>query len=155
MHFDHLRQRPIMNEYTKPLPPINEQSRPFWQAALERRLILPRCNHCETFHTYFEPWCSQCGGEGVHWEELSGMGRIWANCRFHKVYFPGFAEVVPYNVAMVELDEGPRIMTNIVGIPTGTLEEMPIGMRVQAVFENINQEVTLVKFKPAPLNSNR
>ena len=80
-----------MSNYIKPLPPVGEQSKPFWNATREGRLQLPRCDHCGTFHTYFEPWCSHCGKEGVHWEELSGRGRIWANCRFHKVYFPGFA----------------------------------------------------------------
>ena len=65
--------------YNKPLPPITPQSRPFWEAARERRLLLPRCDHCGTFHTYFEPWCSHCGLEGVHWEELSGRGHIWTN----------------------------------------------------------------------------
>jgi uncharacterized protein len=137
-----------MSGYAKPLPPINEQSQPFWEATREDRLQLPRCNHCGTFHTYFEPWCSHCGQEGVHWEQLSGRGRIWANCRFHRVYFPGFAPEMPYNVAMVELEEGPRIMTNIVGLPTGALEEMPIGMAVEAVFESVTAEVTLVKFRP-------
>ena len=137
-----------MNEYIKPLPPIGEQSKPFWNATREGRLQLPRCDHCGTFHTYFEPWCSHCGKEGVHWEELSGRGRIWANCRFHKVYFTGFAPEMPYNVAMVELEEGPRIMTNIVGLPNGTLDEMPIGTEVKAVFERINDDVTLVKFRP-------
>jgi len=137
-----------VSEYTRPLPPITEQSRPFWEASRERRLQLPRCDHCGTFHTYFEPWCSHCGKEGVHWESLSGRGRIWANCRFHKVYFPGFATEVPYNVAMVELEEGPRVMTNIVGLAHGTLDEMPIGMQVEAVFVDVTDEVTLVKFKP-------
>jgi uncharacterized OB-fold protein len=64
------------------------------------------------------------------------------------VYFPGFAPEMPYNVAMVELEEGPRIMTNIVGLPNGTLDEMPIGTEVEAVFERINDDVTLVKFRP-------
>jgi uncharacterized OB-fold protein len=137
-----------MSGYAKPLPPINEHSQPFWEATREGRLQLPRCNHCGTFHTYFEPWCSHCGQEGVHWERLSGRGRIWANCRFHRVYFPGFAPEMPYNVAMVELEEGPRIMTNIVGLPTGALDEMPIGMAVEAVFEPITAEVSLVKFRP-------
>ncbi len=138
-----------MSEYAKPLPPISEQSKPFWDATRVGRLQLPRCDHCGTFHTYFEPWCSHCGKEGVHWEELSGRGKIWANCRFHRVYFAGFGPEMPYNVAMVELDEGPRVMTNIVGLPNGTLDEMPIGMRVEAVFESVTDDVTLVKFKPA------
>lgn len=136
----------MSTSYGKPLPAITEHSRPFWEAARQRRLELPRCDHCGTFHTYFEPWCNHCSREGVHWERLSGRGRIWANCRFHRMYFPGFDG--PYNVAMVELDEGPRLMTNIVGTPNGTLDELPIGLPVQAVFEDVTEEVTLVKFRP-------
>jgi len=131
----------------KPLPPINDKSRRYWEAAKAGRLELPRCDNCGTFHTYFEPWCNKCGHEGVHWEQLSGRGRIWANCRFHKLYFASFEPDLPYNVAMVELEEGPRMITNIVGLPTGALEEMPYGMEVEAVFERVNDEVTLVKFK--------
>jgi uncharacterized OB-fold protein len=135
--------------YSKPLPAITPQSRPFWDAAKEGRLLLPRCDHCGAFHTYFEPWCNQCGGEGTHWEELSGRGRIWANCRFHRLYFTGFEASLPYNVAIVELDEGPRMVTNIVGLREDTLDEMPIGMPVRVAFDAVTDEVTLVKFAPA------
>ena len=138
-----------MSAYSKPLPPIDDHSRPYWEAAKAGRLQLPRCNHCGTFHTYFEPWCNKCGQEGVHWEELSGQGNIWANCRFHRAYFSGFELDLPYNVALVELNEGPRLMTNIVGLSSGTLEEMPIGMPVTAVFDSVTPEVTLIKFRPA------
>jgi uncharacterized protein len=136
-----------MSSYSKPLPPIDEHSRPYWDAAKAGYLQLPRCNHCGTFHTYFEPWCNKCGGDGVHWERLSGRGRIWANCRFHRAYFEGFD--LPYNVAIVELEEGPRLVTNIVGLEHDTLDEMPIGMEVAVVFDAVTPEVTLVKFKPA------
>jgi uncharacterized OB-fold protein len=136
-----------MNAYTKPLPVITEQSKPFWDAAKAGQLLLPRCDHCGTFHTYFEPWCSHCGGEGVHWEALKGHGKIWANCRFNRVYFPGFEAELPYNVAIVELDEGPRLVTNIIGLATGALSEFPIGMEVDAVFDAVTDEVTLVKFQ--------
>lgn len=135
--------------YAKPLPAIDDHSRPFWDAARAGRLHLPRCDKCGTFHTYFEPWCNVCGHEGVHWEDLSGRGRIWANCRFHRAYFPGFEPELPYNVAMVELAEGPRLVTNIVGLERDELDEMPIGMEVEAVFDPVTPEVTLVKFKPA------
>lgn len=138
-----------MSAYDRPLPAITEQSRRFWDAAKAGRLDLPRCNNCGTFHTYFEPWCNICAHEGVHWEEVSGRGRIWANCRFHKVYFPGFKEDTPYNVAIVELEEGPRLVTNIVGLEQGTLEEMPIGMAVEAYFDPVTPEVTLIKFRSA------
>lgn len=138
-----------MNAYAKPLPPLDEHNRHFFEAAKAGRLELPRCDHCGSFHTYFEPWCNKCGHEGVHWEELSGRGRIWANCRFHKAYFKGFEAELPYNVAMVELEEGPRLVTNIVGLANGTLEEMPIGMAVEVAFDPVTEDVTLIKFKPA------
>jgi len=138
-----------VSTYTKPLPAITEQSRRFWDAAKAGRLELPRCDSCDSFHTYFEPWCNNCGHEGVHWEEVSGRGRIWANCRFHKVYFPGFKEEAPYNVAIVELEEGPRLVTNIVGLEHGTLDEMPIGMEVEAYFDPVTPEITIVKFRGA------
>lgn len=134
--------------YAKPLPRINDHSRRFWDAAKAGYLELPRCDACGAFHTYFEPWCNKCGHHGAHWERLSGRGRIWANCRFHKVYFPGFEPDVPYNVAMVELEEGCRLITNVVGLEKGTLDEMPIGMQVRAVFEPVTPDVTLVKFAP-------
>jgi uncharacterized OB-fold protein len=138
-----------MNAYTKPLPPIDEHNRHFFDAAKNGRLELPRCDNCGSFHTYFEPWCNKCNHQGVHWERLSGRGKIWANCRFHKVYFKGFEGEVPYNVAMVELEEGPRLITNIVDLPTGALGEMPIGMEVEAAFEPVTDEITLIKFRPA------
>jgi uncharacterized OB-fold protein len=138
-----------LNAYAKPLPAITAQSKPFWDAARDGYLLLPRCDHCGAFHTYFEPWCSHCGHEGVHWERLKGHGKIWGNCRFHRAYFPGFESELPYNVAIVELDEGPRLVTNIVGVPTGALDEFPIGMEVDAVFDPVTADVTLVKFKPS------
>lgn len=138
-----------MSAYSRPLPRITNQSRRFWEAAKSGVIELPRCDACGAFHTYFEPWCNMCGHEGVHWDQVSPRGRIWANCRFHKTYFAGFDEDVPYNVAIVELDDGPRLVTNIVGLESGALSEMPIGMRVQAVFEAVTEDVTLIKFRPA------
>jgi uncharacterized OB-fold protein len=96
---------------------------------------------------YFEPWCNACSEVGVEWQTLSGYGHIWANCRFHKAYFSGFQSSLPYNVAIVQLDEGPKMMTNIVNLPSGALNEMPIGMRVKTFFEDVTNEITLVKFQ--------
>jgi len=138
-----------MSEYLKPLPNITPHSKPFWDAAKEHRLLLPRCIHCKTVHMYFEPWCNACSKVGIEWQTLSGYGHIWANCRFHKSYFPGFQSFLPYNVAIVQLDEGPKMMTNIVNLHDGTLNEMPIGMRVKTFFEDVTNEITLIKFESA------
>ena len=132
--------------YDKPLPFITESSRPFWDAARKGRIVLPKCRSCGALRTYFEPWCNRCGHEGADWAPITPTGHIWANCRFHKEYFQGFTLEIPYNVAIVELDDGPRLITNIVGLNRGDLNEMPIGAPVQAVFEPVSDSVTLIKF---------
>jgi hypothetical protein len=76
---------------------------------------------------------------------VSGNGTVWSFCEFHRQYFDGFD--VPYNVALVRLDEGPRMYTNLVGVAT---EDIRCGMRVKAVFEPVDDKVTLVKFTPVP-----
>jgi uncharacterized OB-fold protein len=76
----------------------------------------------------------------------SGRGRIWSWTVFHKSYFAGFANEVPYAVAVVELAEGPRMWTQVVGIPNPDLQ---IGTPVQAIFDDVTDDVTLVKFRPS------
>jgi uncharacterized OB-fold protein len=135
-----------MSGYHKPLPVIDEHSAPFWRAARERELKLPKCTSCGALRTHFEPWCAECGSEAFEWVRLSGRGKVWSHCNFHKAYFAGFKEEVPYNVSIVELDEGPHLYTNLVGIE---YSEIHIGMPVRAHFDDVTPEVTLIKFKPA------
>jgi uncharacterized OB-fold protein len=69
---------------------------------------------------------------------------VWTKTIFHQVYFPGFRDEVPYNVVMIALDEGPRLYSNVVGTPN---DEIRIGDRVEAVFDDVTSEVTLLKFR--------
>ena len=131
--------------YTKPLPVIDEASRPFWDAAKRHELRLPCCDKCATCRTYFEKWCASCGNDTFTWKLLSGRGTVWSHCTFHRPYFQSLADEVPYNVALVELAEGPRLITNIVGIER---EKIEIGMPVEVAFDDVTDEVTLVKFRP-------
>lgn len=132
--------------YRKPLPVMDEHSTPFWQAARERRLQLPQCTSCGTLRTHFERWCADCGGEGYGWKVLSGRGKVWSHCNFHKPYFGGFKDEVPYNVAIVELEEGPHLFTNLVDV---AYSDIRIGMPVTVHFDAVTTEVTLIKFRPA------
>jgi uncharacterized OB-fold protein len=131
--------------YAKPLPTIEEGSRPFWEAAKRRQVSVQRCLGCG--HLRFPPAriCPRCRSERDQWVSLSGRGKIWSFTVFHKCYFPGFADEMPYNVAVVELDEGVRMFTNIVGVDNADLE---VGMRVRAEFFDATDEVTLIKFRP-------
>src|SRR5262245_60984165 len=102
----------------KPVPRPSPETEPFWEAAKAHRLLLPLCNTCHRF--WFPPAqrCAHCLSSDFAWREVSGHGRIYSFVVYHRVYHPGFESEVPYVVAIVELDEGPRLITNIVGITT-------------------------------------
>ena len=113
--------------YTKPLPVIDDLSRPYWSAAREHVLQLPKCDACGLVRVQFERWCPHCASEAFTWTRMSGRGKVWSFCAFHRAYFESFAADLPYNVGLVELDEGPRLMTNIVG---GDPSKLAIGQIV-------------------------
>ena len=131
--------------YDKPLPPIDERSRPWWEAAKRHELKVQRCQSCGHLAFPPAPMCPRCRGTEFGWLDVSGRGKVWSWTVFHKSYFPGFTDEIPYAVAIVELDEGPRMWTQVVGIDKSDLR---MAMPVEAVFEDITDEVTLVKFRP-------
>src|SRR5262249_25576235 len=128
----------------KPLPSISDYNRPFWEGARRHELRVQRCNACGKAWAPNGPVCPHCFSEDYTWEKTSGRGKIASWVVFHKVYHPGFARDVPYSVAFIELDEGPRIISNVVGVKN---EELEIGMPVEVVFEDVNDEISLPKFR--------
>ena len=130
--------------YTKPLPKIDERTKPHWEGNAVHELRVQRCDDCGTMRFPASRWCAHCLGEKTSWQKVSGKGKIWSWCVFHRAYFKGFESDVPYAVALVELDEGPKMYSNLVGIPR---EAIRIGMRVRAVFDKVTDDVTLVKFE--------
>jgi len=117
---------------TKPQPRPSPESAPFWEGAKAHRLLLPRCNGCGRF--WFPPSrrCVHCLSADFDWTESAGVGRIYSFVVFHRVYHPAFEQEVPYTVAIVELDEGPRLIANIVGTKPDAVR---CDMRVRVVFE--------------------
>jgi uncharacterized OB-fold protein len=133
-------------EYNKPLPNLNNpRTKPYWDAAKRHELRLQRCPTCGYVRYPQAPRCPECLEENDEWVTLSGRGKIWSFNVYHHVFNKTFAEDIPYNVALVELDEGPRLLTNIVGVPS---EELRIEMPVEVYFDDVTSDVTLVKFKP-------
>ena len=130
----------------KPAPRPSPESLPFWEAAKEKRLLLPCCKACERF--WFPPSsrCPHCLSSDFEWREAKGTGRIYSFVVFHRVYHPAFEGDVPYAVAIVELDEGPRLLTNIVGLAPN---DVRCDMKVRAVFEEARGTMTLPQFTPA------
>ena len=135
-----------MSDYRKPLPVVDERNRPYWEALKRGELRLPRCGACGKLRYVPFRRCPTCGSEDTQWSLLSGRGTIWSRTVFHQVYFEGFRAEVPYNVVLVELDEGVKLYSNIVGANNS---EIAIGRRVEATFDAVTTDVTLLKFRLA------
>jgi uncharacterized OB-fold protein len=132
-------------QYQKPLPAISSLNRPFWVGLQHRELRLQKCESCGKIWYPPAPLCPSCWSRKITWTRLSGRGRVNSWVVFHQSYFRGFDNELPYNVAEVELEEGPRLLTNLIGIATDQIRaELP----VEVVFEDATEEVTLAKFKP-------
>ena len=133
-----------MAEYDGPLPIITATEKPFWDGARRHELMLYKCLTCGA---YYNPptHCVHCNNPNMAWVRGSGHGKVYNYIIYHMVYHPKWQNRVPYNVAWVELDEGPLIMTNIVGCEN---EQIYIDMPVEVTFDDITEEVSLPKFQP-------
>jgi uncharacterized OB-fold protein len=136
----------------KPVPVVDAASRPFFDGALEGRLMIRRCRACGTFMwpaggigMPLRPRCVACFSGELEWAQASGVATLYSFVVMHQVYDPAFADDVPYNIAIVELDEGVRMMTNVVDCPNEGLE---IGMPLEVTFEQVSDEVALPRFRP-------
>jgi uncharacterized protein len=130
----------------RPLPIPDEASKPFFDGARQRRLMVQRCSVCGTMMWPVKPACINCLSPDVEWVQVSGRATLYSFVLMHQVYHPAFATEVPYNIAEVDLAEGLRIISNIVGCSNA---ELTIGMELEVTFEDVSDEVTLPKFQPA------
>ena len=134
-----------MPEYQKPLPIISAVNQPYWEAARRHELRLQRCQRCARFWYPFGPVCPFCWSREYEWALLSGHGTVTSWVVFHQIYFQAFVDEAPYAVVQVELDEGPRLLSNLVGVQN---DDIFIGMPVEVCFDDVAEEVTLPKFRP-------
>lgn len=130
---------------TSRLPQPTPESRPFWDACVRHELLLQRCADCARF--WFPPGnrCQHCWREQFEWEPVSGYGQVHSHTVYRRAYAPDLG--LPYVVAIVELDEGPRMATNIVEC---TPETVRVGMSVEVMFTDIGPDATLPSFRPRP-----
>jgi uncharacterized OB-fold protein len=131
---------------SKPVPVPDEISAPFFDGAREGKLMLQHCTACEMWSFPTRERCPHCFAAALEWRQASGRGTLYTYTVMHQVMNPGFASSVPYNIAQVDLEEGVRMVSNVVGIPNDALR---VGMKLEAVFEEAGEGVTLPKFRPA------
>ncbi len=136
-----------MTEYTKPLPKADPVTAPFWESLKREKIEVQRCDDCEAHIFYPRALCPHCSSRRLRWTPVSGRGRIYTLTIVHKAPGPAFKADTPYVVALVELDEGCRIMTNIVDAPADP-DHVRIGMPVEIVYHHVTDDVTLPKFRP-------
>jgi len=129
-----------------PLPHPSPISAPYWEAARRHELRIQRCVICRQHVFYPRLNCPACGSQQLDWVIASGRGTIYTYTIARRPTHPSFAGRTPLVIAIVELDEGPRMTTNIVGCDPDSVQ---IGMPVEAVFDDVSPETTLVFFRPA------
>jgi uncharacterized protein len=134
-----------MTGAAKPLPDVNGAERVFWEGLRQREIRIQVCLECGRLRFPAARWCAWCRGEQSEWRAVEPVGEVESFCVFHKAYFPGFAEEVPYTVIQVRLSCGARFFSNPVGASS---QDIKAGMPVRAVFEDVNDDVTLLKFEP-------
>ncbi|MCH8813588.1 MAG: Zn-ribbon domain-containing OB-fold protein [Chloroflexi bacterium] len=137
-----------MSGYKKPLPEVTPWSQPFWSAAKEHRLVFQHCPSCELNILYPKLFCPNCYSSDLQWMDASGRGEVYTFSVIHLHPPSPFRDSLPYVVAIVQLDEGVQLMTNIVRCAP---EDVKCGMSVVAEFDDVTDDFTLVNFRPAAM----
>jgi len=131
---------------TKPAPIPDEISAPFFDGARNGRLMLQHCLSCDGWSFPVRERCPHCFAANLQWRQASGRGTLYTFAIMHQVMQPGFAAFVPYNVSQIDLEEGVRMISNVIGIGN---DELRIGMKLVVAFENAGEDVHVPKFRPA------
>jgi uncharacterized OB-fold protein len=131
-------------DYKKPLPHLDEENRWFFEACARHELVLQKCSSCGTVRFYPRAVCPSCASPKTDYLRASGRGRVYTFTVTHQNQAPGFRDELPYVMAYVELDEGPRLLTNIINTPPG---EVKIDLPVEVVFEDIDENLAIPKFQ--------
>ena len=133
-----------MSQYNKPLPEISDENREFWEGAKRGKLRMQKCGACGHIRFPISHVCPKCLAKEFAWTDLSGRGEVFSYVVFHQLYNKAFEKDIPYNVALVQLEEGPRMYSNVVGVDNDAVK---VGEKVEAVFDPVTPEVTIPRFR--------
>ncbi len=127
-----------------PHPSLVGDAAPFWEAAREGRLVVQACTECGAFRHPPRPACARCRGSAWEWRAVSGRGELWSFTTIHPPTLPAFADRVPYTAIVVRLEEGPFLVSTLVGDAAAAAR---IGSPVEVVFERVDDTLTLPLFR--------
>ena len=127
------------------VPTVEEETREYWEVAKQGRLLVKHCNACGEVHHYPRPFCPFCWSEDVEWRQVSGRGTVYTYSIVYRNDLEPFSGWGAYVPAVVELDEGPRLMTTIVDCPH---DQLAVGMPVEVVFRDLTEQWAAPDFRP-------
>lgn len=131
----------------KPLPVPTPTSQPFWDGLRKHEVHIQRCTACGNYIFYPRSNCPFCLSPELEWKQVSGNGTLYTFTIARRPTAPPFADEVPQKLAVVELDEGPRLTSTLVNLPE---DQIKIGMRLKPVFDDLpDAEITLLRYEPA------
>ena len=136
-----------MAESRKPLPQPTPETQEFWEGTKAGELRLQRCDTCANVYFPPRPFCPKCGSRSVRWFAASGKGTLHSYVINHRPAF-GFQDEAPYAIAVIKLDEGPKMMTNLVDVEQ-TPEALVLDMPMEVAFDTVSEAITLPKFRPS------
>jgi uncharacterized OB-fold protein len=125
-----------------PIP--DAESEAFWSGTLEGKLLVQECSVCGQRQLYGRSLCTNCHSASLSWIEASGKGTIYSRTIIRQNPSRSFKHLIPFVVALIDLDDGPRMMSNVVGTPA---EEVNIGDRVRVTFEPVSDTAALPMFE--------
>ena len=124
-------------------PTVNDVNRPFWDGCRRGHLLMQRCGHCGHLRYPASIVCPECLSREAEWTAVSGRGKVFSFVVFHRAYHPAWEGKVPYNVALIELDEGPIMLSNVVDVDNAKLA---VGQPVQVAFEKLDDDLAIPVF---------
>jgi enoyl-CoA hydratase/carnithine racemase/uncharacterized OB-fold protein len=136
-------------EYLKPIPAVQPWTEEFWRATKKHRLLIQECQNCHSLIFYPRKYCPQCWSAELGWRAASGKGKVYTFAIMRDMVEPKFMPDLPYVLAMVDLEEGVRMMTQIVQCEPATVE---IGMVVEVIFRDITDQHALPLFRPSDVS---
>ena len=131
----------------KPFPIPTPTSQPFWDGLAQGQVRIQQCDDCAAWIFYPRHLCPKCLSSDVSWKDISGEGQVYTFTIARRPTAPMFADEVPQKLAIIELDEGPRLTTTLVNVEP---EGIKVGMRVKPVFDTVDgADITMLRYEPA------
>jgi uncharacterized OB-fold protein len=132
--------------WDRPMPVVSGETAPFWDACKEGKFLIQQCEDCERFQYHYRGFCCHCWSSNVRDHPIDGTGEVWTFTVVERNNSPGFRELVPYVVALVELPERIRVLTNVINVDPDAVE---IGMPVRLTFVDADDGIRMPMFEPA------